>query len=104
MEEFGNAFDPEFSTMCSNVPRTFLNEEGCFLSDAPSACYTNPQRDEGPEAFFPINHATLRTIYEVTGDGDPGTLIGDFPGNSLGELASDFVVIRFAFWFDTGIL
>ena len=66
--------DRDFTVMCANAPRTFLNEDGCFLSDAPTACSATSQEYDRPEAFFQISHETIRSIYEITGAGAPGTV------------------------------
>lgn len=76
-----NPYRPDFTTLCSNVPRSFLNEYGCYLSGSMSACsyvirgdeydqsYTEPA-----EALFRINHDSIRAIYNATGAGEVGTV------------------------------
>jgi hypothetical protein len=75
VDKFADPFQRELTTRCANVPRTFLNEAHCHLSESPYVCpYTSrqEQREEednadGLEALFPINHGSLRAIYEITG-------------------------------------
>lgn len=76
-----NPYSPDFTTMCSNVPRSFLNEGGCFLSESPSACPYVSRGDEYGDGgtapagtLFQINHDSIRTIYNVTGAGEAGTV------------------------------
>ena len=71
VETYANNYDPEFTTMCSNVPRTFVNEDSCYLSFEPNACsYTIGEEDferfNDPEAYFTVNHESIRAIYNVT--------------------------------------
>jgi hypothetical protein len=67
----------QYGPKCSNVQRTFLNEEGCFMSSSPNACTSTASAADGdaiPEAFVTLSHETIRTIYQETGGGAPGTM------------------------------
>jgi len=48
--------------LCSNVPKTFLNLDSCFLSSEPTAC--SPFR---ANPTFLLNTDTLSTFYQATG-------------------------------------
>ena len=50
-------------TKCSNVPRTFLNEESCVLSTESSACNVGISVD----ATFELNENNIKTINSLTG-------------------------------------
>jgi hypothetical protein len=81
--KFGNPYRPGFTMKCSNVPRTFLNEDGCYLSHSSSVCSSNdrePYDDGGSRGNFPytpvqINHEFLRAVYNVTGTATPGATL-----------------------------
>ena len=70
--EFGAPFTPDFTTQCSNVPRTFLNQDTCVLSTEPSACRytvgTEYEEDqlEDEAALFVMDDAAIRVIYEAS--------------------------------------
>jgi hypothetical protein len=53
--------------VCSNAPRSFLNEDYCVLSN--DACYQQQSGDTDIE----INEATLRQFHFATGNGTAGT-------------------------------
>jgi hypothetical protein len=80
VSSFANPFRPDFSAICANAPRTFLNEDECFVSNSPSVCAynINEEEDDGrqnlPEVIFEVSHESLRAIFNVTGSGEPGTL------------------------------
>jgi hypothetical protein len=63
--------------ICSNAPRSFLNEEGCKLSNEPTACAaynSDPNNDsDRPDFFVKVNAETIRGIYDFTGGGKEGT-------------------------------
>ena len=62
--------DPTQKIQCSNVPRTFLNEEdGCFLSPEPTTCAEGELLvDDGQGNNSPLlNEETLKNIFELTG-------------------------------------
>ena len=56
--------------VCSNVPRTFLNEDHCVLSN--DACFIQ----EGGDASLEINEENLRKIYVASGNGTAETKYG----------------------------
>jgi hypothetical protein len=67
----GTTSDP-YGPKCSNVPRTFVNENDCVLSQSPNACTVAAPVDEDinirrEDAFFTLSHETIRTIYRETG-------------------------------------
>jgi len=69
---FGN---PDHSAICSNAPRSFLNEETCFLSTSKDACAADSGiRRNGPTFDIPLENATMRVLYEESGAGNVGTL------------------------------
>ena len=49
---------------CSNVPRTFLNENQCSISKAPLTCGTV---SSAPDVFIKLDEPTLLTLYNLTG-------------------------------------
>ena len=51
------------ATFCSNVPRTFLNEEHCLLSSETTACSAATI----PTFTVKLGHAFLTGLYEITG-------------------------------------
>lgn len=64
--------------VCSNAPRTFLNEDYCVLSN--DACY----QDEGPDVDIELNLANLELMhYSTGGAGGPDTVYGKFIGNKV---------------------
>lgn len=80
---FANPYRPSFTTKCSNVPRTFLNQDTCYLSDSPSVCsydrrgpYDGSGDSSGDFPYTPveINDDFLRAIYKTTGAGEAGTV------------------------------
>lgn len=80
MRETANIIRPEHAAVCANAPRTFLNEEACVLSYDPTACSLGSRvyewqdfESEIPDFYLQLTPATLRSIYEVTGNGDEGT-------------------------------
>lgn len=66
--ETANVIQPDLAAKCSNVPRTFLNEDNCVLSMDPLACNLQDEQDEvRPDFYLTLDHPTIRTIYETTG-------------------------------------
>lgn len=71
---FGSPLYAEYSTKCANVPRTFLNDESCFLLDSPTACSYRPTvakkkfSSESDGAFL-VTLDKLKAVYEATGSG-----------------------------------
>ena len=63
--------------MCSNAPRTFLNEDSCAFSDAVTACAAGSYDSDGGyygyDFYVVMNPQTMRNIYKLTGDGAEGT-------------------------------
>ena len=53
--------DRRYRAFCSSAPRTFLNEDSCYLSD--DACYTN----EGSDKYIDLTEKNLEKIYDATG-------------------------------------
>lgn len=51
------------ATFCSNAPRTFLNEEHCFLSSETTACSAATI----PTFAVKLEHAFLTGLYNITG-------------------------------------
>eukprot|EP00934_Nitzschia_sp_Nitz4_P007090 Nitzschia sp. Nitz4//scaffold25_size161228//48616//54500//NITZ4_002422-RA/size161228-snap-gene-0.22-mRNA-1//-1//CDS//3329544562//7080//frame0 len=49
-EIYANSDDSSFTVLCSNTPRTFLNEDKCHLSIEPSACSYTIGADERVDA------------------------------------------------------
>ncbi|CAB9519484.1 Protein of unknown function (DUF1800) [Seminavis robusta] len=66
--------DEMFSVKCSNVPRTFLNEEGCTLSTDPNVCtyrqFETVSRQTSSEVNpnFVVSRENMRKLYEVSKD------------------------------------
>lgn len=52
-------------TICSNVPRTFLNEASCYYSTVESAC--RPDEDRPVSGTIKMNSPNIRKLYESTG-------------------------------------
>lgn len=77
--------DKRYRSFCSSVPRTFLNEDSCILSD--DACY----REEGKDVDIDLTEENLKKIYDATGGmgGDQTkyvyaiTLLRNEPGQDL---------------------
>jgi Protein of unknown function (DUF1800) len=65
------------SMICSNTPRSFLNERSCILSNEPTACAANSFDPNGganrPNFYVKVNEETIRGIYDFTGGGSEGT-------------------------------
>jgi hypothetical protein len=63
--------------ICSNAPRTFLNEDYCALSFEPTACASNTFDPNGgvnrPNFYVNVNYETIRGIYDITGGGEEGS-------------------------------
>lgn len=78
VEEFGSILGDEWTPKCANVPRSFLNEESCFLSTAAYACAYRPtkprSKTEDPSSIFYVDQEKLKQVYEQTGGGAPGTV------------------------------
>ncbi len=51
------------TTRCSNVPRTFLNEESCTLSDSSMACGSVG----APNLMIPLNAENIMDLHLLTG-------------------------------------
>jgi hypothetical protein len=69
-------------TRCSNVPRTFLNEESCHLSYSISACGSSG----APQLKIELTEETLKTLHIMTGQyvyGVLGLPVVDFQGTKL---------------------
>lgn len=81
VKTFSDPYRPNFTTKCSNVPRTFLNEDWCYLSEDPSVCSADTSDHykgnaaSGSFEYTPIeiDHTFLRAVYDTTGAGEPGT-------------------------------
>lgn len=74
-----NVLDRRFSPKCSNVPRDFLNEDDCYLSDSAWACSADTSllgqnEVDLPVSMFKMTHEAMRTIYTASGAGDHGTV------------------------------
>lgn len=54
------------SSRCANAPRTFLNEDTCFLSTDPTTCDPGASAVglKQPELLIPLNHNMIRAIFE----------------------------------------
>ena len=50
-------------TLCSNAPRTFLNEEQCFLSSTLGTCNS----PSFPEISIPLNDVNIQELHGLTG-------------------------------------
>lgn len=74
-----NIVNPENSVICSNVQRTFVNEDHCKLSFDPQACEALnddniPDEEERPDFYLDLTHETMRAIYEATQDRREGPM------------------------------
>lgn len=50
---------------CANIPRTFLNEASCRMSDQPSTCGPIELPKVYPNMTLTLNHTTMRTFYDA---------------------------------------
>lgn len=68
VRDTANIVRPEDAAFCANVPRTFLNQDTCKLSNHPAACTVSdqPYQDNLPNFYLQLTPTTLREIYEVT--------------------------------------
>jgi hypothetical protein len=67
-----NIIDPDRGTACANVPRSFLNEDSCFYTDAKSACDAesfDPYKNFRQKFSVIITPELIRGIYNHTGKG-----------------------------------
>lgn len=65
MESTRNA-SPVYRVQCSNVPRTFLNEDFCFLTDAPTFCAPGEDTDSTVRVSLTLDPETFHRLYQVT--------------------------------------
>lgn len=59
------------ATRCANVPRTFLNEENCVISDSPTSCGSagtpNLMIELNDENIIQLNNMTGQYLYAISG-------------------------------------
>jgi hypothetical protein len=67
-----SALFERMQVVCSNAPRTYLNEDHCVLSD--DGCVAK----EGTDVDIELSLETLESIYHITGGGGPDTLYGKY--------------------------
>ncbi|KAI2490759.1 Protein of unknown function (DUF1501) [Fragilaria crotonensis] len=78
-----NIVQPDQGAICSNAPRTFLNEDTCFMTENPKACvaelFDPYDYSNLPKFYVTVNPTTIRNIYSATGGGadDPNPLMRD---------------------------
>ncbi|KAI2497376.1 Protein of unknown function (DUF1501) [Fragilaria crotonensis] len=72
-----NIVQPDQGAICSNAPRTFLNEDTCFMTENPTACvaelFDPYDYSNLPKFYVNVNATTIRNIYSATGGGAEGT-------------------------------
>lgn len=69
-------------TRCANAPRTFLNQDQCSLSFAPTACGSTGT----PDLEIALDPDNIATLHDITGQyvyGLLGLPVIDFQGNAL---------------------
>lgn len=73
VRDTANVIHPELAAVCSNAPRTFVNQDDCVLSFDPTACDIGTrtyewQEYEGdlPDFYLQLTPETLRAFYTVT--------------------------------------